>query len=159
MTESSRNRVSTRVSRILKANRKAVYDAFLDANSVTSWLAPNNMKGQVHAFDAREGGKFRMSLTYLDPKHSLSGKTSEDTDTFRGRFVELVPYEKIVEAVEFESQDPAFAGEMRMTVSLADTAEGTEVTILCEDIPKGIRPEDNELGCKESLQKLAALIE
>jgi uncharacterized protein YndB with AHSA1/START domain len=117
------------------------------------------MKGQVHAFDAREGGKFRMSLTYLDPKHSLSRKTSEDTDTFRGRFVDLAPCEKIVEAVEFESQDPAFAGEMRMTVRLADTAEGTEVTILCEGIPKGIRPEDNELGCKESLQKLAALIE
>ena len=48
---------------------------------------------------------------------------------------------------------------MRMTVSLADANGGTEITILCEDIPKGIRPEDNELGCKESLQKLAAFLE
>ena len=44
MTESSSNRASTRVSSILKANRKAVYDAVLDPNSV-AWLAPNNMKG------------------------------------------------------------------------------------------------------------------
>jgi uncharacterized protein YndB with AHSA1/START domain len=99
----------------------------------------------------REGGKFRMSLTYQEPG-LLPGKTS-------GRFVELVPYAKIVEVVEFESHDEALAGEMRMTVSLADADGGTEITILCEDIPKGIRPEDNELGCKESLQKLAALLE
>jgi len=100
-----------------------------------------------------------MSLTYQNPEHSLAGKTSEGTDTFQGRFVELVPDAKIVEVVEFESQDPSFAGEMRMTVSLADANGGTEITILCEDIPKGIRPEDNELGCKESLQKLAAFLE
>ena len=116
------------------------------------------MRGHVHTFDAGEGGKFRMSLTYQEPGH-LPGKTSGDTDTFQGRFVELVPYAKIVEVVEFESHDEAFAGEMRMTVSLADADGGTEITILCEDLPKGIRPEDNELGCKESLQKLAALLE
>ena len=69
----------------------------------------------------------------------------------------MVPYAKIVEVVEFESHAEAFAGEMRMTVSLADG--GTEITILCEDLPKGIRPEGNEPGCKESLQKLAALLE
>ena len=131
MNESSAKRASTRVSRIIKAERKAVYHAFLDPDSVASWLAPNNMRGHVHAFDAREGGTFRMSLTYQNPEHSLAGKTSEDTGTFQGRFVELVP----------------------------DANGGTEITILCEDIPKGIRPEDNELGCKESLQKLAAFLE
>ncbi len=158
MTERFAKGTSTCVSKIIKAPRKAVYQAFLDPDSVASWLSPDNMKGQVHAFDAREGGIFRMSLTYLDPQHSLGGKTSEDTDTFQGRFVELVPYSKIVEVVEFESQDPAFAGEMRLSVSLADVDGGTEVTILCQDIPIGIRPEDNELGCRESLQKLAALM-
>jgi uncharacterized protein YndB with AHSA1/START domain len=112
-------------------------------------VACSEQHGQVHAFDVRQGGTFRKSLTHLDPEHSLAGKTSEDTDTFRGRFVELVPYEKIVEVVEFESQDSAFAGQMRMAVSLADAAEGTKITILCED---------NELGCEESLQKLPAFI-
>jgi uncharacterized protein YndB with AHSA1/START domain len=159
MNESSAKRASTRVSRIIKAEGKAVYHAFLDPDSVASWLAPNNMRGHVHAVDAREGGTFRMSLTYQNPGHSLAGKTSEDTDTFQGRFVELVPDAKIVEVAEFESQDPSFTCEMRMTVSFADANGGTEITILCEDIPKGIRPEDNELGCKESLQKLAAFLE
>jgi uncharacterized protein YndB with AHSA1/START domain len=159
MIERYAGRASTRVSRIIKAGRKAVYDAFLNPDSLAQWLPPNNMTGHVHAFEAREGGAFRMSLTYPEPEHSLGGKTSEDTDTFRGRFVELVPYSKIVEVVEFESQDPAFSGEMTLIVTLADAGGGTEVTMLCQDIPRGIRPEDNELGCKESLQKLAALIE
>ena len=113
----------------------------------------------MHTFDPREGGKFRMSLTYQDPKHSPGGKTSEDTDTFQGRFVELVPYEKIVWVVEFESQDRGFAGEMRITFRLADAEGGTEVVVFCEDIPKGVRPEDNEMGCRSSLQNLAALLE
>ena len=159
MTDSTAMRASTRVSRVVNAGRRAVYEAFVDPESVTAWLAPNNMTGHVHVWDAREGGSFRMSLTYRDPGHSQRGKTSADTDTFQGRFAELVPYTKIVEVVEFESADPAFAGEMTMTVSLADVDGGTEVTFVCEDIPAGIRPEDNEQGCRESLQKLATLLE
>jgi uncharacterized protein YndB with AHSA1/START domain len=117
------------------------------------------MKARVHVFDAREGGAFRMSLTYQDPAQSPGGKTSEDTDTFHGRFIELVPGEKIVEVIEFESQDTRFAGRMKITTTLTDADEGTEIMLLCEDIPAGIRPEDNEMGSKQSLQKLAALLE
>src|SRR5262245_9487517 len=104
----------------------------------------------MHAFDAREGGLYRMSLTYQDPRQSPGGKTTEDADTFQGRFVELAHDEKIVEVVEFESPDPRFAGEMKITTTFADTAEGTEITLLCENIPAGIRPEDNEAGCRSS---------
>jgi uncharacterized protein YndB with AHSA1/START domain len=150
---------STQVSRIIRASRNSVYQACLDPDAVASWRVPDNMKARVHAFDAREGGRFRVSLTYQDPERSSRGKTSEDTDTFAGRFVELVPYERIVEVIEFESEDPGFAGEMKITTSLAEAGEATEVTILCQDIPGGIRPEDNAIGCKESLQKLAALLE
>jgi uncharacterized protein YndB with AHSA1/START domain len=113
----------------------------------------------VHVFEAREGGTYRMSLTYQDPAPSPRGKTSEDTDTFQGRFVELVPDENIVEAIEFDSRDPAFAGAMKMTTRLADADGGTEVTILSQDLPPGIRPEDNEEGTGQALQKLAALVE
>lgn len=100
-----------------------------------------------------------MSLTYQNPEDSQRGRTSQDTDTFQGRFVELVPFEKIVWFVEFESQEPELMGEMRITWSLADAEGGTDVNVLCDGIPDGIRPEDNEAGCRSSLQKLAALLE
>jgi uncharacterized protein YndB with AHSA1/START domain len=150
---------SARVSRIIRASRRAIYQACTDPVAVASWRVPDTMKAYVHVFDAREGGTYRISLTYQDLAHSPEGKTSDDTDTFQGRFLELVPGEKIVELVEFESDDPRFAGEMKISTSLADAAEGTEITMLCEDIPPGIRLEDNEVGCREALQKLAALVE
>jgi uncharacterized protein YndB with AHSA1/START domain len=159
MREPSAMLASTQVTRIIRVPRKAVYQACLDPDAVAAWRVPDTMRARVHVFDAREGGRFRVSLTYQDPENASRGKTSEDTDTFQGRFVELVPYERIVEVVEFESKDPGFAGEMKITTSLADAGETTEVTILCQDIPGGIRPEDNANGCEQSLRKLAALLE
>lgn len=153
---------STRVSRVIKAPRKAVYQAFLDADALASWLPPGTMTGHVHTFEPREGGEIRMSLTYQnldDSPGGKGGKTSGDTDTFQGKFVELVPDEKIVWVTEFESDEPEFAGEMRITWSLADADGGTEVTVLFEDIPKGVRLEDNETGSRETLEKLAAFLE
>ncbi len=159
MTQPSGKGRSTRVSQIIKAPREVVYRAFLESDAVASWLSPDGMSGQVHTFDPREGGTFRMSLTYLDRLDSPRGKTTKDTDTIEGRFGELLPYEKIVWVTEFESDQPDFAGEMRITWSLADADGGTEVTVLCEDIPKGIRLEDNETGSRQSLRKLATFIE
>ena len=151
-------RATTKVSRIIKAPRRAVYEACLDPAALAAWRVPDNMTARVHAFDAHEGGTYRMSLTYRDPASSPGGKTSEDTDTFQGRFVELVPDEKIVEAIAFDTRDPGFAGEMTMTTLLADADGGTEVTMLCQDLPPGIRPEDNEEGTRQALHKLAALV-
>jgi uncharacterized protein YndB with AHSA1/START domain len=155
----SMKRASTQVSRIIKAPRRAVCKAFLDPVALAAWRVPDNMTARVHVFDAHEGGTYRMSLTYKDPTQSPGGKTSEGTDTFQGRFVELVPDEKIVEAITFESDDAGFSGEMNMTTRLADADGGTEVTILCQGLPAGVRPEDNETGTRQSLRKLAALLE
>lgn len=153
---------STAVSRVIDAPRTDVYRSFLDPGTVAMWLPPEGMSAQVHHFEPREGGEFRVSLMYRDVADSPGeggGKTTEDTDTYHGRFVTLVPDERIVEVVEFESDDPEFAGEMRIIVTLTGVDGGTEVTYRCENIPSGIRPEDNEAGCQSSLRKLAALLE
>lgn len=159
MTEPTGSGGSLRVSRVIRAPRAKIYQAFLDPEAVAAWLAPDTMRGQVHTFEPREGGRFRISLTYQHPDEAQRGKTTSDTDTYHGRFVELVPYEKIVEAIEFESLEPGLAGEMRMTVTLAEVAGGTEVALLYENMPASIRPEDNETGSQQALQKLAALVE
>lgn len=159
MTQPSRTSRSTSVSQLVKAPRADVYRAFTDPKALAMWLAPDTMRGQVHTFDLREGGKFRMSLTYTDPQDASLGKTTGDTDTSESTFLEIIPNEKMVWLVEFESEQPEFAGETRMTWTLVDKDGGTKVTVLCEDIPAGIRLEDNELGSKQSLLKLAAFVE
>jgi len=148
----------TRVTKIIRAPRTAVFAAFLDADALAGWLPPAGMTGHVHEFEPRAGGRIHMSLRYRDPERP-SGKSSTDTDTFRGRFTELIPDEKVVWVVAFESRDPAFAGEMTMITTFADAPDGTEIAMTCENIPKGIAPEDNAMGCRSSLQNLAALLE
>jgi uncharacterized protein YndB with AHSA1/START domain len=150
---------STVVSRIINAPREAVYQAYLDPEAVAAWLPPGSMTGVVHAFDAREGGTFSMSLVYAEAEDVGRGKTSETTDTFQGRFVKLVPGEQVVWATEFESADPTFAGEMTITTNLASVKGGTDVTVVCENIPPGIRLEDNETGCRMTLDQLADFLD
>jgi uncharacterized protein YndB with AHSA1/START domain len=149
----------TRNSRVIRASREALYNAFTDPAILVAWLPPGEMTGKVHEFDARVGGGYRMSLYYPSSGQVNRGKTSEREDRFAARFVELTPPAKIVQAITFDSADPAFSGEMIMVVTFESRDTGTEVTILFEQIPPGIRPEDNEAGCRSSLEKLAQYIE
>jgi uncharacterized protein YndB with AHSA1/START domain len=148
---------STRVRRHLNAPRARVYSALVDAKAVARWMVPTGMTGQVDVFEGREGGSFRISLTYDAP--TAVGKTSGHTDTFHGRFVQLVPNERVVEVVEFETADPELRGEMTITMTLADADGGTEVLAVHEGLPPGLSTADNEAGWRSSLAKLAALVE
>jgi uncharacterized protein YndB with AHSA1/START domain len=148
---------STRIRLRVNAPRAAVYRALLDGRAVAKWMVPDGMTSVVHAFDAREGGSFRISLTYDAP--TGTGKTTAQTDTFHGRFVKLVPNEQVVQVVEFETADPAMRGEMTITYTLVEAEGGTEVRAVHEGLPPGLSAADNELGWRMSLAKLAALVE
>ena len=148
---------STRISRRVNAPREVVYRALLDARAVATWMVPNGMTSHVHAFDPREGGAFRISLTYDAP--TATGKTSAHTDTYQGRFVKLSTNEQVVEVVEFETADPALRGEMTLTIALADADGGTQISAVHDGLPPGVPPADNEEGWRQSLAKLAALVE
>ena len=148
---------STRISRRVNAPRAAVYRALLDSRAVATWMVPTGMSSQVHAFDAREGGSFRISLTYDAP--TGTGKTTAQTDTFHGRFVKLVKNEQVVEVVEFETTDPALQGEMTITLALTDADGGTDLVAVHYGRPPRVPAADNEAGWRSSLAKLAALVE
>ncbi|MBY5445200.1 SRPBCC family protein [Rhizobium leguminosarum] len=149
---------STTVSRFIAAPREHIYRAFLDADAVATWLPPGSMKGIVHAFEGREGGAFSMSLVYPDDEASKPGKTSDKIDTFQGRFARLVPDVNIVWATVFNSEDEDFSGEMTVSTTLSPADGGTDVTMVCDNIPSGIRLEDNEEGCRSTLDNLAAFV-
>jgi uncharacterized protein YndB with AHSA1/START domain len=147
---------ATRISRRVNAPRASVYRALLDPRAVATWMVPTGMTSR-HAFDAREGGSFRISLTYDAP--TGTGKTTAQTDTYHGRFVKLVANEQVVEIVEFETTDPALRGEMTITFNLADADGGTDVLAVHDGLPPGVPAADNEAGWRSSLSKLAALVE
>jgi uncharacterized protein YndB with AHSA1/START domain len=148
---------STRIHRHVSAPRATVYRALIDADAVATWKVPTGMTSHVHTFEAREGGRFRVSLTYDAP--TAAGKTTAHTDTYHGHFAKLVPNEQVVEVIEFETTNPALQGEMTITITLADAEGGTELLAVHDGLPPGVPPADNELGWRLSLDKLAALVE
>ena len=152
-----KNMSTTWVSRHINAPRARVYRALLDARAIAMWKVPNGMTCHVHAFDPREGGSFRISLTYNEP--TGTGKTTAHTDTYHGRFVKLVPNERVVEVVEFETTDPTLRGEMTITTTLSDAGSGTDILAVHDGIPPGLPLADNEAGWREALAKLAAFSE
>lgn len=147
-----------RASRTVRAPAEAVYRAMTEQAALEAWLPPEGMSGRIDRFEPWPGGGFRMVLTYLDPA-TAQGKTSESSDVTEVGFVDLVPLERVVQRVVFESPDPAFAGTMTMTWRLTGHPEGTTVTVEAVDVPRGIAKADHETGLASSLANLAAHVE
>ncbi len=137
-----------RLHRVLRAPPERIYRAFLDADAMVKWLPPNGFTGKVHQIDAKIGGSYKMSFTNF---------TTGESHTFGGKYLELVPNERIRNTDEFD--DPNLPGEMVTTVTLNKVSCGTEVNVIQEGIPEAIPPEACYLGWQESLTLLAQLVE
>jgi uncharacterized protein YndB with AHSA1/START domain len=149
----------SRTSRVVRAGPEEVYAAFMDRDALLSWLPPAEMTGEIHEFDPRVGGGYVMSLFYPADEKVFRGKTGEREDRVRVRFEELEPARRIVEAVTFESGDPAFHGEMRIVITFHAVPGGTEVAFTSSNLPPGLRAEDNDTGTRLSLAQLARRFE
>jgi uncharacterized protein YndB with AHSA1/START domain len=149
----------TIVTRRIQAAPGAVYAALLDPVAVARWKVPDGMRSEVHEWEPRPGGRFRVSLTYEGPARRARGKTHERTDTYAGRFVELAPGERVVEAIEFETAREDLRGAMRVMTTLTPVPAGTEVAVDHEGLPRGVPEADNRTGTEMALAKLAALLE
>ena len=143
---------------MIDAPPERTYAALVDPDALVTWLPPDGMTGRFERFDCRPGGSYRMVLTYSDPSTG-SGKASADSDVVEARFVDVVPGRRVVQAVDFVSDDPAFAGTMTMTWEVTPVGTGTRVDIRAEDVPAGISAEDHAAGLASSLANLAAYLE
>lgn len=144
--------------RLVGAPPEAIYDAFVDPSALMAWLPPEGMSGRVLLFEPWEGGRYRIELTLEGEGHEVPGKTTGRTDVTGGRFLELVAGRRIVQSVEFESADQAFAGTMVMTWSLDPAPEGTRVAVAAANVPPGISAQDHRAGLASSLQNLERLV-
>ena len=145
-------------SRVVAAPVDRVFGALVDRDVLLEWLPPAGMTGRFDHFDARPGGSYRLVLTLDDPASGL-GKATADSDVVDARFVEIVEDERVVQAVDFESDRPEFAGTMTMVWEVAGVADGTLVRITATDVPDGISAEDHAAGLASSLANLATYLE
>ncbi|WP_227356338.1 SRPBCC family protein [Haladaptatus salinisoli] len=144
---------SVTVSRAIEAPPDEVYDAFLDPEELARWLPPSGFSAEVHELEPEEGGRFRISFT------ADTEELEPYSHSFHGRYLELVPGERIVHTDEFETDEPGMAGEMTTTITFEPVANGTEVTVHQEGIPEDIPVDDATAGWTDSLENLARLVE
>jgi uncharacterized protein YndB with AHSA1/START domain len=147
-----------RASRVIAAPPERVWAALVEPGALLAWLPPGGMVGRFERFDARPGGSYRMVLTYSDAS-GAPGKATMDSDIVEARFVDIVTGERVVQAVDFVSDDPAYAGTMIMTWEVTVAGAGTHVSVVAEDVPDGISAEDHAVGLASSLANLAAYVE
>jgi uncharacterized protein YndB with AHSA1/START domain len=145
-------------SRVITAPLDRVYAALVDPAALTIWLPPEGMTGRFERFDAYPGGSYRLVLTYADAS-AAPGKTTADTDIVEARFVDIVAGTRVVQAVDFVSDDPAQAGTMTMTWEVTAVELGTRVEFRAENVPAGISAADHATGMSSSLANLAAHLE
>jgi uncharacterized protein YndB with AHSA1/START domain len=139
---------TVRFHRVLRATPERVYRAFLDPDAKAKWLPPNGFTGKVHEMDAKVGGAYRMSFTNF---------TTGEKHSFGGKYLELVPHERIRYTDKFD--DPNLPGEMQATITLKKVFCGTELSIVQEGLPDAIPVEGCYLGWQDSLTLLAQLVE
>jgi len=137
-----------RLHRVLRAEPERVYRAFLDADAMVKWLPPNGFTGKIQYIDVKVGGVYKMSFTNF---------SSGQSHSFGGKYLELIPNERIRYTDKFD--DPSLPGEMQTVVSFRKVSVGTELEIVQEGIPEAIPPEACYLGWQESLTLLAKLVE
>lgn len=142
---------------MISASPETVYAALVDPEALTAWLPPDGMSGRFEHFDARPGGSYRLVLTYAAGS-SATGKATVDTDIVEARFLDLVPGVRVVQAVDFASNDPAYSGTMVMTWELSPVEDGTHVEIRADNVPVGISADDHAAGLGSSLNNLAAYV-
>jgi hypothetical protein len=63
----------------------------------------------------------------------------------------------VVQAVDFVSEDPAYAGTMTMTWAVHATDAGTLVEFAADDVPDGMSAEDHSAGMTSSLDNSPAI--
>jgi uncharacterized protein YndB with AHSA1/START domain len=144
-------------TRVIHADVHRAFAALVDEDALTEWLPPDGMTARFERFDARPGGSYRLVLTYPDASSGM-GKATPQSDIVEVRFIDIVTDARVVQAVDFVSEDPAFAGTMKMTWELSPHDDGTHVTIRAEDVPAGISAEDHAVGLASSLANLEAFL-
>lgn len=141
-------------TKIIQAPVEKVYKAFTTQSALEHWMAPNGMTGRIRNFEPKEGRGYEMSLFYND--ESIKGKTVNNEDRFVSTFVELEPNEKIIQAINFQSEEEGYKEPMAMEVYFAPLVNNaTELTVVFRNIPDAIDPKDNEDGTEQSLEKLS----
>jgi uncharacterized protein YndB with AHSA1/START domain len=134
--------------RIIKTSPEKLFRAFSDPVAYASWIPPFGFLCTVQKMDFKVGGTYAMTFTNF---------TTENSHSFGGEFVEIIPNEfiKIIDVFD----NPELPGTMVTSVWFRKVVCGTEIKVEQSGIPSVIPLEMCYLGWQDSLEKLTKLVE
>lgn len=136
------------LTRVFKAPRQLVYDAFSKPEILKQWFGPRGWSLVTCEMDARVGGGFRFVLRAADGREM----------GMRGVYLELSPPERSIHTESFDG----FPGESRVTSVFTERDGQTTLvaTILypSKEVRDAVIKSGMEHGAAESYDRLAEIL-
>jgi uncharacterized protein YndB with AHSA1/START domain len=144
---SKRELVSTH---IFDAPRELVWKAWTNPKLIPRWWGPRKYTTVVEKMDVRPGGAWRF----------LQRDAEGNEYGFHGQYVEVVPFERIVETFEFEGMPGHVVTETAVFEEIRGKTKITQKSVFetVEDL-EGMLASGMEEGARETIERFAELVE
>ena len=133
------------LTKIIRAKREKVFQAWTNPQWVSHWFAPGNMTVPNADIHARVGGSYRIRMLEPDGQSHIT----------YGNYQEIVPNEKLVFTWGWEGPNRY---ESLVTILFSDNAEGTKLTLIHQRLANTEAVEKHTQGWEGCLANLAARI-
>jgi len=143
-------------SRVIRAPRARVYQAWADPNFLKQWFGPAAMFLAAVSLDVRVGGTYRIEMQMKPdaPPQARANMSQEAVVT--GTYTQIVPDELL----QF-TWEASWSPDERslVTISLRDITDGTELTLRQEKFDSEQSRDAHNQGWTRALDNLTATIE
>jgi glutathione S-transferase len=134
------------LKRTIRAPREKVFDAFVQPEHARQWMCPRGMTAPVAEFDARVGGKYRITMRARDGEQF----------TASGVYREIARPQRLVYTWAWAGEGMPNV-ETLITVSFAERDGGTEITMTHSGFPDAAMRDSHEEGWGSCLNRLTDL--
>ena len=131
------------LEKVLRARPERVFAAFVEAGKLAEWWGPAGFSAPGLELDAREGGRYRITMQPPDG----------EAFHLRGEFREVDPPRRLVYTFEWEEPVPDDR-ETVVTLSFLGDREGTRLVLDQGPFATEARRALHETGWTESLERL-----
>lgn len=142
-------------SRVIRASRQRVFDAWTRPENMRQWFGPNRTIANLE-INPRKDGAYLIELEG-GPCDSTNAKADIASNVvISGRYIKVDPYD-LLSFTWSSNLDPT--EETLVTITFKDVAEGTELTLTHERFATELSRQRHEMGWTGALDKLKTFAE
>ena len=136
------------LTRLIRAPRQRVFDAFVKPELMAQWMCPRGMKLSVTELDPRPGGRYRITMRAKDGDQFTAG----------GTYREIVQPEKLVYTWQWQGEAMPNI-ETLITVTLAERDGATELRMTHSGFPDAGMRDSHSQGWNSCLNRIVDIFD